>query len=392
MLKNDEIELLCKGLSFCPTPAPDFPEFEKDLYNFTRILRLKHHFRNSTHHDPSIVKLPSTFCPPVNQNTELEKVVTTIKRVKVRPRKRQGDNIKDLRDALQSLITKTNNNIVIKPADKGDIIVVMSPTYYKEMCMKELSNPEYYQIMGREDPTPSILEAVTLFATRYRTILTPNEFRYITESKYDMAKFYELPKLHKSEYLSNRLGHERYIHLPDFCQKLDGRPIVGGPSYYTSGLSQMIDIILQPMVRLIPHIVRDSFDLLERMDSETIDDVCLGTCDIKSLYTNISHDLALKAIDYWITTYGDSIPLLQRFSKAFVLNALKLILEYNFFKFCDFFVKQIKGFAMGTKAAVNSANLVVAFLEVTMFSLLPTIYPNDVVDFIIRTYFDSWTI
>ena len=64
------------------------------------------------------------------------------------------------------------------------------------------------------------------------------------------------------------------------------------------------------MVRFIPHIVRDSFDLLERIDSETVDDVCLGTCDIKSLYTNISHDLAL-------------------FSKAFLLNALKLI--YNFY-------------------------------------------------------------
>lgn len=84
---------------------------------------------------------------------------------------------------------------------------------------------------------------------------------------------------------------------------------------------------------MIPHIIRDSFDLLERIDAEAQDDVLLGTCDIKSLYTNISQDLALKAIDYSITRYSNAIPLLERFSKSFVLNALWIILEFNFFAF-----------------------------------------------------------
>ena len=331
--------------------------------------------------------MPSTFCPPAKQNAELEGIINTMKHINVHTRKVKNDNIKDLRNALASLIKKTNNKIIIKPADKGDIIVIMSPHFYLDMCMKELSNTEYYEIVGGSDPTPLIKEAITMFATRYRDVLTPNEFSYITERRYSMAKFYMLPKLHKSEYLNSILGREQYIHLKDFSQQIDGRPIVGGPSFYTSGLSEMIDIILQPLVKLIPHIVRNSFDLLERINTETLDDVSLGTCDIKSLYTNISQDLALKAIDYWITRYSDSIPLLQRFSKSFVLNALRIILEYNYFTFYDFFVKQIKGFAMGTKAAVCCANLVVAFLEVTMFSLLPSVYPNDVVDFIIRNYF-----
>ena len=45
------------------------------------------------------------------------------------------------------------------------------------------------------------------------------------------------------------------------------------------------------------------------------------------------------------------------------------------------------GTAMGTPAAVVGANLVVAYLEVRMFILLPTFYPRDFVDFLIRTYF-----
>ena len=101
----------------------------------------------------------------------------------------------------------------------------------------------------------SLNEKLDTLNENVATMLTPNEFCHITETQYDMAKFYELPKLHKSEYLSRILGHERYIHLPGICQKLDGRPIVVGPSYYTSGLSQMLDTILQPMMKLI---VRES--------------------------------------------------------------------------------------------------------------------------------------
>ena len=55
--------------------------------------------------------------------------------------------------------------------------------------------------------------------------------------------------------------------------------------------------------------------------------------------------------------------------------------------FNDYYVHQIKGFAMGTKTAVDCANLIVGFLELRMFALLPTVYPVDVVDFIIRNYF-----
>ena len=299
----------------------------------------------------------------------------------------QHDNIKHLRPALESLTQKTKNDIIIKPADKGDITVIMSPEFYYTMCMRELSNNEYYDIVGNDDPTPLIMEAVFLFATRYRNNMTPNEYSYITERKYNMANFYMLPKLHKSEYLGTVLGGRQYVHLEDFRHQIDGRPIVGGPSFYTSGLSEMIDIVLQPLVKLIPHILRDSFDLLERVGTTVQDNVSLGSCDIKSLYTNISHDLALRGVDYWITRYENAIPLLQRLTKSFVLNALKVILEFNYFQFSDFYVKQIKGFAMGTKAAVSCANLIVAFLEMKMFALLPQVYPNDVVDFIIRTYF-----
>ena len=145
------------------------------------------------------------------------------------------------------------------------------------------------------------------------------------------------------------MGNSEYIHITDFDQTIEGRPIVGGPCFYTSGLSQMIDIILKPIIKFIPHILEDSFDLQERIDKDIPDNAYLGSCDIKALYTNISKQLAMKAIDFWVTKHGDTLPLFKRFNKAFILNALNIILEFNYFLFNDLYIKQIKGFAMGTK-------------------------------------------
>ena len=77
----------------------------------------------------------------------------------------------------------------------------------------------------------------------------------------------------------------------------------------------------------------------------------------------------------------------KRFSLGFVLEGLKLILQYNYVKFNGKYYLQIKGVAMGAPAAVVGSNLVVAFLEVRLFVRLPDLFPNDFVDFFIRNYF-----
>ena len=362
--------------------------FDDDLYNFSRRLRLKYHFKDIKNTDKSIVIPPSTFTPAPNKCMELETIVNKLKNLTVRV-KHVPDNIKELRPALKSLVEKTrNNDIVIKSADKGDITVIMSADYYLNMCMKELRKTEYYQIIGENDPSDRVMKAVIDFADNYQHILTPKEYNYLVGKKYSMAHFYMLPKLHKSRFLNETLGRSSYVWLKDFNEDIEGRPIVGGSCFYTSGLSEMVDIILKPVVSQLPQLLRDSFDLLGDAIQDGVPvDAVLSSCDIKALYTNISIDLAIRAIDYWITKYEQSLPIFQRFTKNFVLNALLIILQFNYFMFNDFYIKQIKGFAMETKAAVNCANLTVGFLEVTMFDLLPTVYPADFVDFIVRNYF-----
>ena len=60
--------------------------------------------------------------------------------------KKTTNNISSLRNGLNSLIKRTTENeIVIKPADKGSVITVTSPEFYLNMCESHLKNEEYYE-------------------------------------------------------------------------------------------------------------------------------------------------------------------------------------------------------------------------------------------------------
>ena len=57
------------------------------------------------------------------------------------------------RKGLNSLIKKIENKeIVIKPADKGSIIVIMSPDYYWNICQSHISDIPYYRMLNDTDP------------------------------------------------------------------------------------------------------------------------------------------------------------------------------------------------------------------------------------------------
>ena len=104
----------------------------------------------------------------------------------------------------------------------------------------------------------------------------------------------------------------------------------------------------------------------------------------------------LTAIEYWIEhlikiehwiELQNNLPLLQRFTKQFLLEGLSIILKFNYFYINKSFLHQIKETAIGTKFAVVGSNLVVAYKEIKLFALLPQIYPQDFVDFLLRNYF-----
>ena len=108
-----------------------------------------------------------------------------------------------------------------------------------------------------------------------------------------------LTKLHKSKELNDifMTKNSEYINV-DKILTIEGTPIVAGPCYYTSVVSQILHIIMEPTLSFIKHILKDSFDFIDRIDTQCTINTILSTCDIKSLYTDIKHDVFYKAIEY----------------------------------------------------------------------------------------------
>ena len=76
-----------------------------------------------------------------NENQELETICKNLSKTKINI-KRSSDNIPNFRDGLNSLTTKIRSNEIIKPADKGSV-VVMSSEYYWTLCQSHLNNEQY---------------------------------------------------------------------------------------------------------------------------------------------------------------------------------------------------------------------------------------------------------
>ena len=197
-----------------------------------------------------------------------------------------------------------------------------------------------------------------------------------------------LPKLHKSKEINEIIEIKRaeYSQIDEDIL-IEGRPIAAGSAFHPSGISEILHRIMESALSLILHIFKDSFDFSQRLERQCQNNTLLSTCDIKPLYTNIRQDLFLTVIEYWIEYLQNNLPLLQRFTKQFVSEDLSIILKFNYFYFNkSLFFYHIKGTRMGTKFAVVSSNLVVAYKEIKLFGLLPQVYPQDFVDFLLHLF------
>ena len=162
------------------------------------------------------------------------------------------------------------------------------------------------------------------------------------------------------------------------------RPIIAGPVSPTQRLSNFIDILLKPLVNYVTSFVRDDFDFLTHLPEKLPFESVFVTYDVNSLYTNIPHEEGLKSIEYWIDEYPNAIN--SRFSKEFILDAVKFILNNNTFHFNDSHYIQKRGTAMGTKMAPTYATLFMGYLEKKLYEKIESQFNIDT-----RRYFErNW--
>ena len=191
------------------------------------------------------------FYPVRNGNKELETHISFINNIDIaneNSNKKSNFSSKEWAE-LRNLMNQSD--IVIKEADKGGAATVLSKHHYRAMIYEHLSNQNTYQKLDK-NLDPSIMKNLKRLLNKHKSIFTVKEFKYLNEADYSTSSFYGLPKIHKSQFITNAFKEQNSevvsINEP---QDLKVRPIVGEPKCPTRKLSELMDALLKPFLETV---------------------------------------------------------------------------------------------------------------------------------------------
>ena len=362
------MSVLSRGLKFTPTPDKNNDkQLSNDISEFHRTIELKEYFyeNENIQEDDSLVRNNSYFEPPKGRNQSLDEYIEITKVIPQNgTRRKTSFNITcNERKGLNNLTKDTS--IVIKEADKGGGIVIMNKEFYKRKILEILDDKSFYKQIESQS-TKETMKKVKKVISLAKEI-TRHEIGYLLDFECKQSMFYGLPKIHKSEMIRNECNktNSEYLELLD-PEDLRFRPIVAGPACETHRLSNLIDILLKPFIEKVKSYVRDDIDFLNYIPKTVPSNTLLVSFDVVNLYTKIPHELGIEAINSWLSKYPELIH--KRFSKEFILESIKTILENNNFFFNETMYTQVRGTAMGTKFAPTYSTLVLAYLEEKLYN------------------------
>lgn len=248
---------------------------------------------------------------------------------------------------------RQDNSIVIKPADKGCIVVVMDRWQYVREAMRQLEDTEFYE----ELTEPIYLESVErikseLQVLQEKGILNKKQVEYIRGRDTPRERiFYLLPKVHKDR---------ATWPFPDMPP---GRPIVSDCGSESYGVAEWITHHLNPLSTKHTSYIRDTYQFLEKVRGmELTPSSRLFSMDVESLYTNIETERGLEAVRKCLQRYPE-----EGRPDDSIIRLLELSLTKNDFGFNGRYFLQIKGTAMGKRFAPAYANIYMADWEESVF-------------------------
>ena len=213
-----------KGPKFCPTSKGNFLEMKAALKDFTRKLKLKEKFHGATYKDESLVKNKSKLNPST-ENKELSKIIEIIDKSDPIAINKADNLTPEERNALKTL--KNLDDIIIKKADKGNVLVILDKTFYRDKLVIEdhLKTETYKEVNVNADTV--VFKELKLLLSKYKDNMTEKEFSYMTNFNWQSSNFYVLPKVHKSKIIVEKTKNvnNEYIEMEP-PSDLKGRPIV----------------------------------------------------------------------------------------------------------------------------------------------------------------------
>ena len=252
-----------------------------------------------------------------------------------------------------------NKPFKITDCDKNVGIAIISSENYISLSELHLKNPTNFQQLTENtlETTQELIQD-KLLELKNNGSISKRLFNNLLLSEYKHGSFRILPKLHK--------------------KKFGTRPIINCIKHPTSNLSLFVDAVMQPYVQSSNTFIRDSQNLIQRLEEMTFDDnVKLCSFDFESLYSNIDLKHALVVISDFMSDKITS----DHFNIASFHQILKLIFDNNIFSFDKRYYRQITGVAMGSKCGPTIANIYLLCLESKFLSIYnPPFYARFIDD------------
>jgi hypothetical protein len=395
-LSSDQISLLERGLKFCPTPKTQkVGDLRDDMDRLHKRLRQIAFFESPENNLnltlPTQIAIGSNLQsldpfkhrkfkppapgkgPPGPQNLE---AMISVNEHQFNARPRFNNSFRENlspseRAALAALVN--NDDIIIKPADKGSAVVIMDRIDYLKEGYKQLGNDRFYKKLDHNPTEKHRVEVQNMVEDMYQNgEIDETVKNYLTDITCRTSELYLLPKIHKG------------VTPPP------GRPIISANGCPTEKISQFVDHFLNPTTTSLKSYIKDTTDFLLKLEKvkNLPPDCLLVTLDITSLYTNIPNDDGLRAAKETLDRTRPG-PGLQPKNDS-LIDLLELVLKRNNFQFNGHNYQQIGGTAMGTKAAVGYANNTMGDFEnkhVYTYHTQPIVYYRFIDDiFIIWTH------
>jgi hypothetical protein len=354
-------KLLWMGLKFCierPLPKPPIAE---SLERFQYNVRIKALMANTddgdSDYDPKLY-IPSIGYEPPKATPELEQALQDFgtaltNRIQANHQRRRH-NLPASTRAIIKQIGLDNTKFIVTLTDKNLGPAILERATYKQRCLTDhlLDATTYRQLTPLEakSKVQTAWHQMSSIIHAFRHYLEDREqtyFKRALQLECRLPQFYITPKVHKTPWKT--------------------RPIVSCVHSTLGYLSKWIDRQLQKVVHLCPGYLRDSADLLQKL--QQMDPLSATTvifvADAVSMYTNIDTTHNIETLKAWLKLHKAELP--PGFPISMIIAATELVMTYNVFQFGDTYWLQQTGTAMGTPVAVTLATIYFAYHEETSY-------------------------
>lgn len=227
---------------------------------------------------------------------------------------------------------QTQDDFVVCLSDKNLGFCIMEKTQYIRRARALLDDPVSYTRLEEEDALfmASAVEAeIKQWIEKYKRVIDRSELKFLRRHlagvKDPFAVFYILAKIHKDP--------------------IGQRPVVSYSGSLLYGLAVWCDDKLQPLAQKQKSYIQSSLTLKEQLEAlELPPNAVLYTADARAMYTNIPAEPCLQSIAEYLHENFEEI---RHVSHPALLDALRIVMTNNLFKFGDTYWIQNNGAAMG---------------------------------------------